>query len=255
MEEWFRFFLRRLSSERLRLELDYIKNQWCVRLLQDKNEVVKLASTGDVINMEWWAEAVKRLDARLDSVQSRRGPPLRCDAGAPLPSGSKFQRLPETLLVNIAEYLDSMSVLRLGESCRQGNACANSAEVWRWRPLDLSRIQTLSQWQRALKRGLKSAHWNCARHVIAPKANALRVALELSSFFGGRLKVLDLTSTQYVAMIDYEYFLRMRYEILGERPEKILLPATSLQESRLARCTRRTLARHLAAQVFFDFCR
>jgi hypothetical protein len=120
--------------------------------------------------------------------------------------------------------------------------------------LNLTYIRTLSQWKKAARRGFASAPWQCATHVIAPRACALRVAVELSAFFCGRLRVLDLTSSHCLALVDYDFCLRMRYELLAERPEKVLLSRPTQQDFRLHRSLRRTLAKHLAARVFFEFC-
>jgi hypothetical protein len=255
MEEWFLLFLGRLSLERLCLELEYITNQWHVCLLRNEKDVLRLMHGQDVADIESWKKALNVLEARLDSLRCKLGLPLCIEGARSLTTGSKLRRLPDTVLHHIAEYLDATSVLCLGESCKQAYFCMAFEEVWKWRPLNLAYIKTLSQWKKALKRGLKSVHWNCATHVVAPKANASRIARELTSFFKGRLKVLDLTSTAYISLIDYDYFLRMRHEVVEERPQIVLLPTPSPLESRLDHFTRHTLAKHIASKVFFDFCR
>lgn len=250
MDEWFRLFLRGISLETLHLELECIQRQWMARIHRNERVVSKLLSRVGGVHAET-GTLMRASEVRVGTPPRRRGGALSGEA----PSfAHRFQRLPESILVNLAEYLDTTTVLRLGECCTQGHACAASSEVWSRRPLNLSYIRTLSQWRKAARRGFASAPWKCATHVVAPKAGALRVAVELSAFFCGRLKVLDLTSSHGLALVDYDFFLRMRYELLAERPEKILLSAPTRQDFGLHRSTRRTLAKHLAAHVLFDFC-
>lgn len=252
MEERFLLFLRRLPIEVLRLELEHLKHQWHVRILQDEIEVVKRAAVGDVINRRWWQNAINRLEASLEAQRLQVGPAFRCDPGSSC--GSRFQCLPESIIVHIAHFLDARSAHRLGETCKQGHASIDTEELWRWRPLNLAHIKTVARWKEALQSGFKSVHWNCATVVVAPKANAIAVALELVTFFKGRLKVLDLSGVHYIAAMDYDYFLRMRHEIVDERPDKVLLPTSAAQGSRPTPGIRRTIGNYLLAEAFFDFC-
>ena len=185
---------------------------------------------------------MQKLDASFEEKRMRQLP-FRCSAGS---SSSQLQCLPDCAVVDVANYLDVVSVRRLGASCRHGRLCTSSQQVWAWRPLDLSYVRTLAEWQGALLSGLKSPHWSCATTVIAPSAKAIRVSHEFLAVFRLRMKTLDLRAVHHIAVASYLFMLRTRRTVCEEdRLERIVLPAPTVLEAKLDRFTQRTLARYM----------
>jgi F-box domain len=211
------------------------------RMLQARLIFVKLMHPDPVMNDLACKHALMRLDASIDA---KRGLSL---ALAPGPaSASRFRRVPEVVLEDIAQYLDGPSVVRLGATCKHLHPCSVSEGVWRWRMLDLSHLGTYRKWTRALQIGHGSAHWKCATWVKAPKANGTRVACELLSFFRNTLTRLDVRAVHHVAITDYVFWIsRRHYYHPGNAMEQLVLPAAALSDVQVERFTQRTLARVL----------
>jgi len=214
----------------------------CKRMLQARLIFMKLMPPDSIMNEVNCKNALMRLDASVDANREQIrniAPPA-----APLASASRFRNIPEVVLTDIANYLESPSVVRLGETCKQMHPCRVSVEVWRWRMLDLSHLCTYRQWTRALRLGGNSVHWKCATWVKAPKAKATRVACELLSFFRRTMTHLDVRAVHHVAITDYVFWISKRHYYHPEHVMEILvLPAAALSDVHIERFTDRTLAR------------
>jgi hypothetical protein len=196
----------------------------------------------ELVSEQSWENATKAIFASMDKKTRQIPPSFTCGPGL---VSSKFQRCPETVITDIANFLDPRSILRLATTCKHGHTSALSVEVWKWRPLDLSHVSNTSDWNEAMRRGCKSVHWKCATKITAPTAKSILISHEFLCFFGGRVKFLDLTAVYYVALADYAFFLHRMRDVYGHQPEKILLPAATVSEAKISRWTRQTIARYL----------
>jgi hypothetical protein len=232
----------RLSADSIIAMARLVIGEFQIRFNQNQIAFLKKMKHDELISERSWENATKAIVASMDKKVRQFPPSFTCGPGV---VSSKFQRSPETVIIDIANYLDPRSILLLATTCKHGHTFALSAEVWKWRPLDLSHVSTTSEWNEAMQRGCKSVHWKCATKITAPTAKSIRVSHEFLCFFGGRVKFLDLTAVYYVALADYVFFLNRMREVYGHQPENILLPAAKVSEAKISRRTRQTIARYL----------
>jgi hypothetical protein len=162
-----------------------------------------------------------------------------------------FPRLSESELSCIIAYLDNSSLSKTHATCVRMYAAISTSMVWASRPLDLTHIKSRRQWEQALRIHARSKHWSYCTEVKAPRAKSIHVASEVLSFFGRRLKHLDLREADSAALLDYCFMIPLRFRANRLHMDRLTLP--SERSSRLDRqsCIEEYVVRRTLRKVSF----